>query len=269
MIKLDGKVASAKIYDQIQMCNKYRQNKGTIAIVTLGDDEASKVYVASKKAKAELNGFNYQHIQLSLETDYNMLQELIAYLNKSKYVKGIIIQKPLTARLKPFEKEIDCLIDPSKDIDGFHPMSKFESCTPKGIITMLDYYKVPYKGKNVVIAGRSDIVAKPLAKMLMDADCTVTMVHSRTRRDTVRKLIDNCDIFVSAIGKPKYWTPDYFENSHKIALVDVGINRDEEMKLCGDVHPDCYKYFDYYTPVPGGVGLMTVASLLDNLNESF
>ena len=268
MIKLDGKVVSAEIYQKIQSDVEYRTENGTIAIITVGDDEASKVYVSSKKKRAEENGFRYQHIHLSTLTGIDMLRELIDYLNRSKYVKGIIIQKPLTAKLRPWEQEIDTLIDPSKDIDGFHPMSEYESCTPKGIITMLNYYNVPYKGKNVVIAGRSDIVAKPLAEMLMRDNCTVTMIHSYTPKGTVRKLIDNCDIFVSAIGKPKYWTPDYFENGHKIALVDVGINRDEENKLCGDVHPDSYEHFDYYTPVPGGVGLMTVASLLDNLNDS-
>ena len=271
-VKLDGKEASKEIYDGIKRGQEYLKENKILAIVTVGDDEASKVYVNNKKKKAVECGYKYMHIQMSETTNFFELENMVKTLNENVDVKGIIIQKPLTKDLEKWN--VDHLIDPKKDIDGFHPMSEFDSCTPRGIIHLLDYYKVPYEGKNVVIAGRSDIVAKPLAKMLMDRNCTVTMVHSKTSEPTVRSLIENCDVFVSAIGKPKYWTEDYFNCSHKkIALVDVGINRvfNEELNknvVVGDVDPRCYKYFDYYTPVPGGVGLMTVATLIDNLSNS-
>lgn len=273
-VKLDGKEASKEIYEEIKRGQRYLKENKILAIVTVGDDEASKVYVNNKKKKALECGYKYMHIQLSDNTHFFELENVIKNLNENVDVKGIIIQKPLTKELSRWEDKIDELIHPSKDIDGFHPMSKFQACTPRGIITLLDKYNVPYEGKNVVIAGRSEIVAKPLAKMLMDSNCTVTMIHSKTPEPTVRYLIENCDVFVSAIGKPNYWTEDYFNCSHKkIALVDVGINRvfNEELNknvVVGDVDPRCYKYFDYYTPVPGGVGLMTVATLIDNLSNS-
>lgn len=271
-VKLDGKEASKEIYDRIKRGQKYLKENKILAIVTVGDDEASKVYVNNKKKKVLECGYKYMHIQLSDNTHFFELENVIKNLNENEDVKGIIIQKPLTEELESWY--FDHLIDPSKDVDGFHPISDFDSCTPRGIIHLLDYYNVPYEGKNVVIAGRSEIVAKPLAKMLMDSNCTVTMIHSKTPEPTVRYLIDNCDVFVSAIGKPNYWTEDYFKHSHKkTALVDVGINRvfNEGLNknvVVGDVDPRCYKYFDYYTPVPGGVGLMTVATLIDNLSNT-
>lgn len=273
-VKLDGKKVSNEIYEEIKEGQGYLKDNKILAIITVGSDEASEVYVRSKKVKTEECGYKYMHIKLSENTHFFELETLVKSLNENVDVKGIIIQKPLTKQLQSWEKHIDTLIDPNKDIDGFHPMSKFKPCTPKGIITLLDNYEVPYEGKNVVIAGRSKIVSQPLAKMLMDKDCTVTMIHSKTPEPTVRYLIENCDVFVSAIGKPNYWTEDYFNCSRKkIALVDVGINRvfNEELNknvVVGDVDPRCYKYFDYYTPVPGGVGLMTVATLIDNLSKT-
>jgi methylenetetrahydrofolate dehydrogenase (NADP+)/methenyltetrahydrofolate cyclohydrolase len=273
-VKLDGKLVSNEIYESIKRGRKYQPESKILAIVTVGDDEASKVYVNTKKKKAVECGYKYMHIQMSDNTHFFELDNVIKNLNENVDVKGIIIQKPLPNELSNWEKQIDEIIDPSKDVDGFHPMSKFKSCTPKGVMTLLDHYNVPYKGKNVVIAGRSKIVAKPLAEMLMAKNCTVTMIHSKTPEPTVRSLIENCDVFISAIGKPHYWTEDYFDCSYrKIALVDVGINRvfNEDLEknvVVGDVDPKCYQYFDYYTPVPGGVGLMTVATLIDNLYKS-
>ena len=271
-IKLDGRKISTEIYDEIKRGQLYLKENKILAIVTLGDDEASKVYVNNKKKKAVECGYKYMHIQMSDNTNFFELEKMVKMLNENGDVKGIIIQKPLPKELSNWEKQIDEIIDPNKDIDGFHPMSKFNSCTPKGIMTLLDKYNVPYEGKTVVIAGRSKIVAQPLAKMLMDKNCTVTMIHSKTSSDVVRELINNCDIFISAIGKPKYWTKEYFTNN-KLALVDVGINRvfDETLNknvVVGDVDPNCYECFNYYTPVPGGVGLMTVATLIDNLSNS-
>lgn len=271
-VKLDGKEASKQIYDKIKREQNYLKEDKILAIITVGDDEASKVYVNTKKAKIVECGYDYMHIHLNTNFSYLNLEKLVKDLNANDSVKGIIIQKPLPC--SNWEKHIDSLIDPKKDIDGFHPMSNFDSCTPLGIIKLLEYHYVPYEGKNVVIAGRSKIVSQPLAKMLMGKDCTVTMIHSKTDEVTVQKLINNCDVFISAIGKPHYWTTeDFIGLDKKLALVDVGINRvfDEELNknvVHGDVHPDCYRYFDYYTPVPGGVGLMTVATLIDNLSNT-
>lgn len=275
-VKLDGRQVSNEIYAEIKKGQKYAKTSKTLAIITVGNDEASQVYVKSKKVKAVECGFKFMHIQMSEDTTYFDLEKTVDSLNKNDTVNGIIIQKPLPQQLRVWDKMIDELVDPSKDIDGFHPMSNFKSCTPKGIITLLDNYVVPYQCKNVVIAGRSKIVAQPLAKMFMDRDCTVTMIHSHTPEHTVRNLIENCDVFVSAIGKPHYWTKDYFSDTQnkKLAIIDVGINRittfndfgTEVTKVVGDVHPDCYQYFNYYTPVPGGVGLMTVATLINNLS---
>lgn len=273
-VKLDGKEASKEIYDSIKRGQQYLKENKILAIITLGDDEASKVYVNTKKKKAIECGYKYIHIQMSENTNFFELENMVKSLNENEDVKGIIIQKPLPKDLEKWH--IDHLIEPKKDVDGFHPMSDFDSCTPRGIVHLLDYYNVPYEGKNVVIAGRSEIVAKPLAKMLMNSNCTVTMIHSKTPQDLVKHLIDACDIFVSAIGNANYWTKEHFSNKKRLALIDVGINRihvinsESEVvsKVVGDVDPECYEYFDYYTPVPGGVGLMTVATLINNLSNS-
>ena len=244
----------------------------TLAIVTVGEDDASKVYVNNKKRELEKYGFNYQHIQISRCISFESFCRTIESLNNDPHINGIIIQQPIHADLfnEEQKKTINRLVAPSKDVDGLHPNSDFIPCTPLGIIYLLNYFSVPLATKNVVIAGRSELVGKPLAKLLMEGyNCTVTIIHSHTAKDTIKSLLNNCDIFVSAIGKPKYWTNEYFnENSKKLALVDVGINRDENGKLCGDVSPEVYKNFDYYTPVPKGVGLMTVASLIDNLADT-
>lgn len=251
-------------------CNKVSQ---TLAIVTVGEDEASKVYVNNKKRELEKYGFKYQHIQLSEHTSFLSFRRVIEGLNQNDNVNGIIIQQPINSFTFSDEqrKLVNTLVEPSKDVDGLHPMSDFAPCTPLGICYLLAYFKVPIQNKNVVIAGRSDLVGKPLAKILMEGyNCTVTIIHSHTAKDTVKSLLNNCDIFVSAIGKPKYWTNEFFTDPQrqKLALVDVGINRDENGKLCGDVDPEVYNKFDYYTPVPRGVGLMTVASLIDNLADT-
>lgn len=270
-VKLDGKLVSEEIYCTVKNRVQRNARNKTMAIVTIGDDEASKVYVNNKKKKIVECGMKYQHISLSENTNLFELEELVKMLNDNDYINGIIIQKPLTPSLKKYEYMIDTWIDPEKDVDGFSPVSVHKSCTPKGIMTLLDYY-LDCSGKNVVIAGRSKIVAQPLADMFMERNCTVTMIHSHTSDSTVRNLIANCDIFVSAIGRPHYWTKDYFNTNKKyLALVDVGINRvysGNTTKIVGDIDPEVYNLSEYYTPVPGGVGLMTVATLINNLSNS-
>lgn len=267
-ILMSGKEVSDFILEECKKRLGYCRKIKTLAIVTLGDDEASKIYVRNKINKAESLGLMTMHIRLSENTPSRVLEDTIHALNNLVHVKGIIVQKPLPNHLQGVEDTLDNLIDPHKDVDGFGLDSDHEPCTPKGIMTMLDYYKVPVERKNVLIAGRSKIVAQPLAKMFMDRDCTVTMVHSKTDVETIQKLLDNCDIFVSAIGQPHYWTKECFENCEKkLAVVDVGINR-LDGKVVGDVHPNCYEHFEFYTPVPGGVGLTTVATLMENVVDT-
>lgn len=269
MTMMLGKDVSNKIIEECKNRLRYFYNQTKVlAIVTLGDDEASKVYVRNKIRKVEELGFTAMHVRLSETCTYNTLSRFVELLNEDQHVKGIIIQKPLPLHLMTWEDKIDNLITPKKDIDGFGTLSHHDACTPKGIMTMLDFYNVPVERKNVVIAGRSNIVAKPLAKMFMDRDCTVTMIHSKTPVETVQLLLKECDIFVSAIGRPYYWTKECFENTpKKLALIDVGINRLDN-KVVGDVNPECYEHFEFYTPVPGGVGLTTVATLMENLVDS-
>lgn len=278
---LDGKLVAERIYHSLKNYEELQPTGGSLvraigsklfskdkvlAIITIGEDEASKVYVGRKKKKVEEMGCSFMHICLNRGVAFSVLEETIMYLNAMNHVKGIIVQKPLPNGLKAYEKQIDNLIVSHKDVDGFSANSEYTPCTPLGIISLLKEYEVSFTKKNVVIAGRSSTVSKPLADILTSQyDCTVTMIHTQTDEDTIEQLINNCDIFVSAIGKPHYWKEHHFrDNKHKIALIDVGISRDENGKLKGDVHPDAYKHFDFYTPVPGGVGQMTVAGLITN-----
>lgn len=269
-IMLDGKRYSAQITSGLRMEVKrlkdYFKCTPTIGIITVGDDEASKVYVGRKMK--QLEELECVGIQFKLTGNATtQLNELIKILNESKLVHGYIIQEPLPEQFKGVELE---KINPIKDIDGFVPDSNYTSCTPLGIVKLMKHYGISLTGKYVVIANRSHLVGRPLADLLMSQGATVTMIHTGTPEETKRNLIKNCDIFVSAIGKPNYWTEDWFVSDEEVpreAIIDVGINR-VDGKLCGDVHPDSYKHFLHYTPVPGGVGAMTVAMFLDNSIES-
>lgn len=268
---LDGKRYASQITTGLRMEVKrlkdYFKCTPTIGIITIGDDEASKVYVGRKMSQLEELGCVGMQFKLTGNAKPSQLNELITILNESKLVHGYIIQEPLPEQFKGVELN---KINPTKDIDGFVADSDFVSCTPLGIVKLLRHYAISLRGKYVVIANRSHLVGRPLADLLMSYGATVTMIHTGTPEETKRALIKNCDIFVSAIGKPNYWTEDWFVSEEGIpreAIIDVGINR-VDGKLCGDVHPDSYKHFLHYTPVPGGVGAMTVAMFLSNAIES-
>lgn len=269
MLKMTGKEVADKIYYEIKQSELNNLLEGNlIAIVTVGNDEASKIYVRNKIKRVENLGGKVLHITLSEDVDYKNFKRVIEQLNDNYYVKGIIIQKPLPKHLEV--RKIDELISLDKDVDGFRDESWFVPCTPLAVMKMLKYYNIAYEGKFVVIAGRSDLVSKPLANLLMEKNCTVVMVHSHTPVSLVHSLIRECDIFISAIGKPHYWTSELFKGLQfkKHAVIDIGISRDDEGKIKGDIHPDVYRYFDAYTPVPEGVGVVTVATFVGNCVEA-
>lgn len=277
---LDGKKVAEELYSKLP-----NMNGKELAIITIGDDPASKVYVRNKiKAceKVGLKGVNYIFdTPKSIDEEMNIIQK-ISNLQCNGNVIGIIVQKPYPkSNVFSYDGSIVC----NMDVDGFNndnmkytlrgEKPTHYPATPKGIITLLDYYKIPIEGKNVVIIGRSDIVGKPLAAMMLARNATVTICHSKTLNLKQHTL--NADIIISAIGKPKfinkYFLSSYYlENSNsgcsvakKPIIIDVGINRDENGKLCGDVDFDnVLPYVSAITPVPGGVGPMTVYSLIEN-----
>lgn len=244
-------------------------NKGKLIIITVGDDSASKVYVKGKIKDCEYCGIPVEHVQID-DNDFSAVELLwtIKENNADPAVAGIILQLPLPERLQSEAEHFCKLIDPAKDVDGLGSDRYFKPCTPKGIVHLMKKELGDLTGLNVLIIGRSNLVGKPLAKMLTDEDCTVTLAHSKTNRDQLYDHMKWSDIVVSAVGKAKAfdlghcWIADM--------VVDVGINRDEYGHLCGDF---CgFDEFDLIhmkvTPVPKGIGLLTRAMLMKNVAEA-
>ena len=232
----------------------FEEYKPKLAVIQVGENEASNRYVKNKKKDCEEVGINFEwyHFNEDITT-----AELIAEIEEiQKYNDGVIVQLPLPDHI--YETAIKLSIDPEKDVDGFHPMSKFKPCTPAGIVSYLKYgCNFEFEGKNAVVIGRSDIVGKPMAKMLTDLDMTVTLCHSKTKG--LWDFIDTADLIVCAVGKPKFLNCYPLTN---VPVIDVGINFDENGKLVGD----CFNTKDRdVTPVPGGVGLLTRLSLLESV----
>lgn len=242
-------------------------NKKKLVIISVGEDEASHRYVRGKIKDAEYCDIPYEHIQIA---DDNMaalnLLATITENNLDKEVGGIILQLPLPESLDniPFWESIA----PEKDVDGLTKDSYFKPCTPKGIVHLLEKELGDLTGKNALVIGRSILVGMPLAEMLLDKDCTVMVAHSKTDRNWLRRRLHDSDIVVSAVGKPEFL--DLEDCWDAEIVVDVGINRDANGKLCGD----CYEFDEYenptlkVTPVPGGVGLLTRAMLMKNVAEA-
>ena len=275
---LDGKVVAASIKEQLKekidaaVANGGRRPK--LVIISIGDDPASKVYVRNKMKAAEEVGIIANHYPMGVFDDGSpateYVQGIIAKLNADEEIDGIMVQLPLPSYLD--ERAIIDAINPAKDVDGLTTTNIgrlrsgqdcLKPCTAAGIIDLCKYYNIEFSGKDVTIIGRSNIVGKPLADLMMAEGATVTQCHSKTEDLTYHCM--SADIVVSAIGKPK------FINFHHIwhgtpVVVDVGINHDENGKLCGDVDFEAVKdHCDYITPVPGGVGPMTVAELMKNV----
>ncbi len=268
---ISGKVVSQAKRDEIKAKVAELNEKGIsvgLAVIIVGDNSASRVYVNNKKKACAEVGIESFEYALPESTTEKELVELIEKLNNDDRVNGILCQLPLPKGLD--EKAVINSISPAKDVDAFHPVNvghimigdySFLPCTPAGIMEMLRYYNIEIKGKNCVVIGRSNIVGKPMAMLLLQADGTVTVCHSKTKN--LAEITRAADILVAAVGKPKFVTADMVGDG--AVVIDVGMDRDENGKLCGDVDFEAVeKKASYITPVPGGVGPMTITMLLEN-----
>ena len=234
-------------------------NKPVIAIVQLNEDEASNAYVRGKLKDASELGIEARHIKLDINTSEEELLKVIDELNHDDSVDGFIVQMPLPKQIN--EEHVKLAVSPSKDVDGFHPLSELNPCTPQGIINYLHEEKIELCGKNAVVIGRSNIVGKPMAKLLLKENCNVTVLHSKTSELDKNFYISHADIIVIAIGRQGF-LDSRFQYKPEAIIVDVGINRDET-GLHGDAIRDLPVKLQ--TPVPGGVGLLTRLALYENL----
>ncbi len=233
--------------------------KPKLVIVQINEDEASYAYIRGKLKDAADLGIEAELIKLPLETSQEELLKKIDELNHNDSVDGFIVQMPLPRQIN--EETVKLAIAPEKDVDGFHPMSTLNPCTPQGIMNYLKHEGVEFLGKNAVVIGRSNIVGKPMAKMLLKESCNVTVLHSKTSKEDMTRYLKYADIVVVAVGRKHLITKE-FEFKPSAILVDVGINRDEE-GLHGDIEPGMPVALQ--TPVPGGVGLLTRLALMENL----
>ena len=264
---IDGKILAQKILDELQKNIKSSKKKPILATILVGNDMASSIYIANKQKKAAEVGITSQHYQLDESISENDLLKLIEKLNKQA-IHGILVQLPLPKHIN--ENNIIEAIDPKKDVDGFHPynigrlalkMPLLRPCTPRGVMTMLEMSGIDPKGKHAVIVGASNIVGRPMALELLLARATVTVCHSATA--DLAAEVARADIVVAAVGKPFFVKGEWIKPG--AVVVDVGINRLETGKVVGDVDFEAAKArASWITPVPGGVGLMTVATLLQN-----
>lgn len=272
---IDGKAISSQIKDELKekvSDLKAQGKEPTLAVIQVGADPASTVYVGNKKKACEYIGIRSLSYELPEETGEGELLDLIAELNTRKDVNGILVQLPLPGHID--EDKVIKSIAPSKDVDGFHPQNVgalcigepgFVSCTPAGIIQLLKRSGIEIEGKECVVVGRSNIVGKPMALLLLRENGTVTVAHSRTKN--LQEITRRADILIAAVGKPKMITREYIKEG--AVVIDVGIHRMENKKLCGDVdYEDVEPICSAITPVPGGVGPMTIAMLMHNCVES-
>lgn len=268
---INGKEISEKIKEELAAQVKDLKDRGVscgLAVILVGDDPASAVYVRNKKLACEKAGIYSEVYTLPANSAEADVLDLISTLNKREDINGILCQLPLPKHID--EQKVINAIDKNKDVDAFNPYNVgkimlgdpvFLPCTPAGVMELLKYSDVKIAGKNCVVLGRSNIVGKPMAMLLMKADATVTVCHSKT--ENIKEITSSADILVAAVGKPKFVTADMVKPG--AVVIDVGINRTADGKLCGDV--DFEKVVNKaskITPVPGGVGVMTVTMLLKN-----
>lgn len=271
---IDGKALRNRILEGLKAEVQNLEKKPFLAVIIVGNDPASKIYVSNKKKTALELGFRSVVIEMPENTPESVLLEKIEELNKNKEVNAILVQLPLPAHIST-ERVIET-VSPEKDVDCFHPFNTGKiaqnarpfvyPCTPKGIIRLLEEYKIPVAGKNAVVIGRSNIVGRPVAAMLTNLDATVTICHSKTQN--LSEITKNADILISAAGSRGLVTADMVKDG--AAVFDVGMNRDENGKLAGDVDFEAVKEkASFITPVPGGVGPMTICTLMTNTFELF
>ena len=272
---IDGKLISAQIKDELkEEVQKIKEMGGNIclAVVQVGDDPASSVYVNNKKKACAYIGIESRAFELPETTTEAELVSLVETLNADSGVNGILVQLPLPSHIN--EDLVIRTISPDKDVDGFHPQSVgrlwigekgFLSCTPAGIIQLLKRSGIGIEGKECVVIGRSNIVGKPMAALLLRENGTVTVAHSRTKN--LKEVARRADILIVAIGKKQFINSEYIKEG--AVVIDVGMHRDENNKLCGDVDfTDVADKVSAITPVPGGVGPMTIAMLMNNSVET-
>ena len=272
---IDGKKISSEIKDELKELAAQYKSEGkevTLAVIQVGNDPASTVYVGNKKKACEYIGINSLAYELPEETTQEELLKLVDDLNERDDVNGILVQLPLPSHID--EDVIIKAISPKKDVDGFHPQSVgalsigqngYVSCTPAGVIQLLKRSGIEIEGKECVILGRSNIVGKPMALLMLRENATITVCHSKTKN--LKEVTSRADILIVAIGKPEYITKEYVKEG--AVVIDVGIHRRENGKLCGDVlFEDVEPVASAITPVPGGVGPMTIAMLMNNCIQS-
>ena len=272
---IDGKKISTQIKDELKSRVAGLKEKGIcpcLAVIQVGSDPASTVYVNNKKKACAYIGIGSRAYELPEETGEQELLQLIDQLNHDPSVHGILVQLPIPDHMD--EQKVIMAISPDKDVDGFHPQNVgalnigrpgFVSCTPAGIIQLLKRSDISIEGKECVVVGRSNIVGKPVSALLLRENGTVTVCHSRTRR--LKEVCQRADILVAAIGRPKFFDDSYVKEG--AVVIDVGIHRMDNGKLCGDVDYDkVVSKVAAITPVPGGVGPMTIAMLMNNCVES-
>ena len=269
---LNGKEVAKEIKSNLKLeVDKLKENGiiPKLAVIMVGNNEASKVYVKNKSKACDTIGVEFEEFLLEENTTEEELFELIDRLNEDKNINGILVQAPIPKHLdqnKAFRR-----IKPEKDVDGFNPINVgdlsigndcFISCTPYGVMKILEYYNIGLEGKNAVVLGRSNIVGKPMVQCLLSKNATVTVCHSRTQN--IKEITKNADILIAAIGKAKFVTEDMVKEG--AIVIDVGINRLDNGKICGDVDFEAVESkVKAITPVPGGVGPMTIAMLMNNL----
>lgn len=269
---IDGKELAEKIRKQLRVESDKLKEKGItakLAVILVGDDAASKIYVKNKSKACNDVGVEFEEILLDATTTMEELLNIIDKLNERKDINGILLQSPIPKGLniqEAFER-----IDYRKDVDGFNPVNAgklmvgqdcFISCTPYGIIKMLEEYNIEIEGRHAVMIGRSNIVGKPLSQCLLNKNATVTICHSKTKN--LAEITKTADILVSAVGRLNMVTADMVKDG--VVVIDVGMNRNEQGKLSGDVDFENVKdKASYITPVPGGVGPMTIAMLMNNV----
>ena len=270
---LDGKIVRKEVLEEVKKKLESIDRKLGLAVVQVGEDEASKVYVRQKEKMAAELGYKFNHIKLSENVSQADLLKVIDELNEDNTIDGILVQMPIPKHLD--SKVVQNRILPYKDVDGLtdvnagclvHNKDSLVPCTPQGIIDLLKYYNISLEGKNVTIVGRSDLVGKPLANLMTNNNATVSLCHSKTQN--LNFYTKNADILIVAVGKAKLIKEDQVKDG--AVIIDVGINRESDGKLYGDVDFDSVKdKVSFITPVPGGVGQMTVAELAKNTYKAY
>ena len=270
---IDGKELAKKVRlelkDEVEKLKKDENIHPKLAVIMVGSDPASQIYVRNKSKACDEIGIEFEEFLLDENTTQKELLDLIDRLNENEKVNGILLQSPIPKNLDI--NEAFRRISPEKDVDGFNPVNVgkltlgqkgFISCTPFGVIKMLEEYNIDIEGKNAVVLGRSNIVGKPMSQCLLNKNATVTICHSKTKN--INDITKNADIIVAAIGKKEFLKGDMVKEG--VVVIDVGINRGEDGKLKGDVDfEEVSKKASYITPVPGGVGPMTIAMLMTNV----